>query len=98
MSPYFHFHLVHLNQSSQFKQEQPWHFYYQRRGTFFENFFCMRFLGLNGMQVNVKFRKLFTIVGYIMVFGSELLGGFLFQFFVKDTSFPSIQSQDDELG
>ncbi|KAI8032084.1 ABC transporter A family member 6 [Camellia lanceoleosa] len=35
--------------------------------------------------------KTAAIVGYIMVFGSELLGGFLFQFFVEDTSFPSIQ-------
>ncbi|XAR50076.1 Sulfate-transporting ATPase [Bertholletia excelsa] len=28
------------------------------------------------------------VVGYIMVFGSGLLGGFLFDFFVQDTSFP----------
>ncbi|CAH9126171.1 unnamed protein product [Cuscuta epithymum] len=29
-----------------------------------------------------------AVVGYIMVFGSGLLGGFLFQFFLQDTSFP----------
>ncbi|KAI7995782.1 ABC transporter A family member 6 [Camellia lanceoleosa] len=41
--------------------------------------------------------KTAAVVEYIIVFESELLGGFLFQFFVEDTSFPSIQSQDDEL-
>lgn len=30
-----------------------------------------------------------AVVAYIFVFGSGLLGGFLFQFFVQDTSFPS---------
>jgi hypothetical protein len=30
-----------------------------------------------------------TVVGYICVFGTGLLGGFLFQNFVEDTSFPS---------
>ncbi|XP_048138720.1 ABC transporter A family member 7-like isoform X2 [Rhodamnia argentea] len=32
--------------------------------------------------------KTATVVGYICVFGSGLLGGFLFQFFIQDTSFP----------
>ncbi|CAI9757523.1 unnamed protein product [Fraxinus pennsylvanica] len=32
--------------------------------------------------------KTTTVVGYMMVFGSGLLGGFLFQFFLQDTSFP----------
>ncbi|XP_030939110.1 ABC transporter A family member 7-like [Quercus lobata] len=32
--------------------------------------------------------KTSAVVGYIFVFGSGLLGGFLFQFFVQDTSFP----------
>ncbi|EXB93458.1 ABC transporter A family member 7 [Morus notabilis] len=32
--------------------------------------------------------KTATVVGYICVFGTGLLGGFLFQFFVEDTSFP----------
>ncbi|KAF7838432.1 ABC transporter A family member 7-like [Senna tora] len=32
--------------------------------------------------------KTATVIGYIGVFGSGLLGGFLFQFFVEDTSFP----------
>ncbi|CAH9092540.1 unnamed protein product [Cuscuta europaea] len=32
--------------------------------------------------------KTAAVVGYIMVFGSGLLGGFLFQFFLQDTSFP----------
>ncbi|XAR50077.1 Quaternary-amine-transporting ATPase [Bertholletia excelsa] len=32
--------------------------------------------------------KTAAVIGYIMVFGSGLLGGFLFQFFVQDTSFP----------
>ncbi|KAI3440616.1 ABC transporter domain-containing protein [Psidium guajava] len=32
--------------------------------------------------------KTATVVGYICVFGTGLLGGFLFQFFVQDTSFP----------
>ncbi|VFQ62764.1 unnamed protein product [Cuscuta campestris] len=32
--------------------------------------------------------KTAAVVGYVMVFGSGLLGGFLFQFFVQDTSFP----------
>ena len=30
-----------------------------------------------------------AVVGYIFVFGTGLLGGFLFQFFIQDTSFPS---------
>lgn len=29
-----------------------------------------------------------TVVGYILVFGTGLLGGFLFQFFIQDSSFP----------
>ncbi|PKI78008.1 hypothetical protein CRG98_001628 [Punica granatum] len=33
--------------------------------------------------------KTATVVGYIVVFGTGLLGGFLFQFFVQDASFPS---------
>ncbi|XP_030473856.1 ABC transporter A family member 7-like isoform X1 [Syzygium oleosum] len=32
--------------------------------------------------------KTATVVGYICVFGTGLLGGFLFEFFVQDTSFP----------
>ncbi|XP_068308111.1 ABC transporter A family member 7-like isoform X2 [Pyrus communis] len=32
--------------------------------------------------------KTATVIGYIFVFGTGLLGGFLFQFFVQDTSFP----------
>lgn len=32
--------------------------------------------------------KTATVVGYICVFATGLLGGFLFQFFVQDTSFP----------
>lgn len=32
--------------------------------------------------------KTSAVVGYIFVFGSGLLGAFLFQFFVQDTSFP----------
>ncbi|KAL5544420.1 hypothetical protein UlMin_008204 [Ulmus minor] len=32
--------------------------------------------------------KTATVIGYIMVFATGLLGGFLFQFFVEDTKFP----------
>ncbi|KAB1216655.1 ABC transporter A family member 8 [Morella rubra] len=32
--------------------------------------------------------KTSAVVGYICVFGTGLLGGFLFQFFIQDTSFP----------
>lgn len=32
--------------------------------------------------------KTAAVIGYICVFGTGLLGGFLFQFFVEDTSFP----------
>ncbi|KAL9155884.1 hypothetical protein ABFS82_09G035700 [Erythranthe guttata] len=32
--------------------------------------------------------KTATVVGYMMVFGTGLLGGFLFQFFLQDSSFP----------
>ncbi|KAH7858115.1 hypothetical protein Vadar_020147 [Vaccinium darrowii] len=32
--------------------------------------------------------KTAAVIGYILVFGTGLLGGFLFQFFVEDTSFP----------
>ncbi|KAG5522833.1 hypothetical protein RHGRI_034846 [Rhododendron griersonianum] len=32
--------------------------------------------------------KTATVIGYVLVFGTGLLGGFLFQFFVEDTSFP----------
>ncbi|XAR65460.1 Sulfate-transporting ATPase [Bertholletia excelsa] len=32
--------------------------------------------------------KVAAVVGYILVFGNGLLGGFLFQFFIQDTSFP----------
>ncbi|KAK4485684.1 hypothetical protein RD792_008328 [Penstemon davidsonii] len=32
--------------------------------------------------------KTATVVGYMMVFGSGLLGGFLFQFYIQDVSFP----------
>ncbi|KAF5734705.1 ABC transporter A family member 7 [Tripterygium wilfordii] len=32
--------------------------------------------------------KTAAVIGYIIVFGSGLLGGFLFQFFVEDASFP----------
>ncbi|GFP99358.1 ABC transporter a family member 7 [Phtheirospermum japonicum] len=32
--------------------------------------------------------KTATVVGYIMVFGTGLLGAFLFQFFLQDSSFP----------
>ncbi|CAL5443247.1 unnamed protein product [Camellia sinensis] len=44
MSPYFHFHLVHLNQSSQFKHEQPIQtraalaFLLSEKGNFFREF------------------------------------------------------------
>ncbi|XAR60348.1 hypothetical protein NMG60_11033680 [Bertholletia excelsa] len=34
------------------------------------------------------FSNVKTAAGYILVFGSGLLGGFLFEFFVQDTSFP----------
>lgn len=30
-----------------------------------------------------------TVIGYIFVFGTGLLGAFLFEFFLKTTSFPS---------
>jgi len=30
-----------------------------------------------------------VVIAYIGVFGTGLLAGFLFQFFVQDTSFPS---------
>lgn len=33
--------------------------------------------------------KTATVLGYICVFGTGLLGGFLFQFFIQDTSFPN---------
>ncbi|KAH1111472.1 hypothetical protein GYH30_010028 [Glycine max] len=33
--------------------------------------------------------KLATVLAYIGVFGAGLLAGFLFQFFVQDTSFPN---------
>ncbi|KAE9453791.1 hypothetical protein C3L33_14289, partial [Rhododendron williamsianum] len=34
------------------------------------------------------FNIVITVIGYVLVFGTGLLGGFLFQFFVEDTSFP----------
>ncbi|GJX35856.1 ABC transporter A family member 7-like protein isoform X1 [Tanacetum coccineum] len=34
--------------------------------------------------------KTAAVVGYILVFGTGLLGGFLFQFFLQDTSFPRV--------
>lgn len=40
---------------------------------------------VTGLFSNVK---TVTVVGYIMVFGTGLLGGFLFQFFLQDSSFP----------
>ncbi|CAI9112239.1 OLC1v1012658C1 [Oldenlandia corymbosa var. corymbosa] len=34
--------------------------------------------------------KTATVVGYVIVFGTGLLGGFLFQFFLQDSSFPRV--------
>ncbi|KAL8465014.1 hypothetical protein ACS0TY_034480 [Phlomoides rotata] len=57
--------------------------------------FAFYFLYIN-LQVSLAFLvadlfsnvKTATVVGYMIVFGSGLLGGFLFQFFLEDTSFP----------
>lgn len=57
--------------------------------------FVFYFLYLN-LQVSLAFLvanmftnvKTATVVGYMMVFASGLLGGFLFQFFLQDPSFP----------
>ncbi|KAI8023231.1 ACT domain-containing protein ACR11 [Camellia lanceoleosa] len=60
--------------------------------------FVFYFIDVN-LQISLAFLvasifanvKTAAVVGYIMVFGSGLLGGFLFQCFVEDTSFQSIQ-------
>ncbi|XP_011047162.1 PREDICTED: ABC transporter A family member 7-like [Populus euphratica] len=57
--------------------------------------FVFYFLYIN-LQISLAFLasaffsnfKTATVVGYICVFGTGLLGGFLFQNFVEDTSFP----------
>ncbi|KAH6797363.1 ABC2-like protein 6 [Perilla frutescens var. hirtella] len=57
--------------------------------------FVFYFLYIN-LQVSLAFLvadlfsnvKTATVVGYMMVFGTGLLGGFLFQFFLEDSSFP----------
>ncbi|KAJ6888539.1 ABC transporter A family member 7-like [Populus alba x Populus x berolinensis] len=57
--------------------------------------FLFYFLYIN-LQISLAFLvsaffsnvKTATVVGYICVFGTGLLGGFLFQSFVEDTSFP----------
>ncbi|XP_011071621.1 ABC transporter A family member 7-like isoform X1 [Sesamum indicum] len=57
--------------------------------------FVFYFLYIN-LQISLAFLvadlfssvKTATVVGYIMVFGTGLLGGFLFQFFLQDSSFP----------
>lgn len=57
--------------------------------------FVLYFIYIN-LQISVAFLvatmfsnvKTAAVVGYICVFGTGLLGGFLFQFFVEDTSFP----------
>ncbi|XP_057806410.1 ABC transporter A family member 7-like isoform X2 [Salvia miltiorrhiza] len=57
--------------------------------------FVFYFLYIN-LQVSLAFlvadlfsnMKTATVVGYMMVFGTGLLGGFLFQFFLEDSSFP----------
>ncbi|KAL2515976.1 ABC transporter A family member 7 [Forsythia ovata] len=57
--------------------------------------FVFYFIYIN-LQVSLAFLvadlfsnvKTATVVGYMMVFGSGLLGGFLLQFFLQDTSFP----------
>ncbi|KAG6753016.1 hypothetical protein POTOM_043060 [Populus tomentosa] len=57
--------------------------------------FVFYFLYIN-LQISLAFLvsaffsnvKTATVVGYICVFGTGLLGGFLFQSFVEDTSFP----------
>ncbi|KAL6559475.1 hypothetical protein OROGR_004592 [Orobanche gracilis] len=67
--------------------------------------FVFFFLYIN-LQISLAFlvadlfsnMKTATVVGYIMVFGSGLLGGFLFQFFLQDSSFPIILPILKELG
>uniref|UniRef100_A0A5B7AWJ4 ABC transporter domain-containing protein n=1 Tax=Davidia involucrata TaxID=16924 RepID=A0A5B7AWJ4_DAVIN len=57
--------------------------------------FVFYFIYIN-LQISLAFlvaaifsnMKTATVIGYIMVFGTGLLGGFLFQFFLQDTSFP----------
>ncbi|KAM7483290.1 hypothetical protein LguiB_007873 [Lonicera macranthoides] len=57
--------------------------------------FVFYFIYIN-LQISLAFllaaffsnMKIATVVGYIVVFGSGLLGGFLFQFFLQDVSFP----------
>ncbi|KAL6973346.1 Phospholipid-transporting ATPase abca7, variant 3 [Sarracenia purpurea var. burkii] len=57
--------------------------------------FVFYFIYIN-LQISVAFLiatnfsnvKTAAVIGYIMVFGTGLLGGFLFQFFIEDTSFP----------
>ncbi|KAK6123284.1 hypothetical protein DH2020_042961 [Rehmannia glutinosa] len=57
--------------------------------------FVFYFLYIN-LQIAVAFLvadlfsnvKTATVVGYMLVFGTGLLGGFLFQFFLQDSSFP----------
>ncbi|KAL0286040.1 UNVERIFIED_CONTAM: ABC transporter A family member 7, partial [Sesamum angustifolium] len=57
--------------------------------------FVFYFLYIN-LQISLAFlvadlfsnMKTATVVGYMMVFGTGLLGGFLFQFFLQDSSFP----------
>ncbi|KAL0342604.1 UNVERIFIED_CONTAM: ABC transporter A family member 7 [Sesamum calycinum] len=57
--------------------------------------FVFYFLYIN-LQISLAFLvadlfsnvKTATVVGYMMVFGTGLLGGFLFQFFLQDSSFP----------
>ncbi|KAK4394440.1 ABC transporter A family member 7 [Sesamum angolense] len=59
--------------------------------------FVFYFLYIN-LQISLAFLvadlfsnvKTATVAGYMMVFGTGLLGGFLFQFFLQDSSFPNI--------
>ncbi|KAL0440636.1 UNVERIFIED_CONTAM: ABC transporter A family member 7, partial [Sesamum radiatum] len=59
--------------------------------------FVFYFLYIN-LQISLAFLvadlfsnvKTATVVGYMMVFGTGLLGGFLFQFFLQDSSFPNL--------
>lgn len=42
-----------------------------------------------GLLTIFFFSFVIAVIAYIGVFGTGLLAGFLFQFFVQDTSFPS---------
>lgn len=59
-------------------------------GLISANAFCSGEKDPNIAMIRHKTLCMFTlsVVGYIMVFGTGLLGGFLFQFFLQDSSFP----------